>query len=288
MAENYFHRERARKILNHQEADRVAMDLGSMNNSTIHIDAYNNLLDYLGIDKKSIEEPILDKSQQVVLNVDHKVLEVLDVDFDALWVNPPDKRYNSWEKEDKWSDEWGIVWRKHKGCYYYDPVPEMAPLRNMETIEEIQRYSWPDPDDDGRYRGLREKAKDMDKNGSYSIVGNVMISIICWPWYLRGLEKGLMDLAENRKLKEALVDIQTEVWLKMALNFLREVGDYIDVLIVYQDDYDGQFGPIIPPGIWSDIVIPKMRYCNEKIKRRIWRKDCFLGWNRYTKNTEFR
>lgn len=262
-------RERARKILNHQEADKVAKDMGSMNNSTIHIDAYNNLLDYLGINRKNIEEPVIERSQQIVLNPDKKIRDILGVDFISLFPNAPDKKQkNEWDKGDIYADEWGIVWEKRQGGYYYDPVPQMAPLRDIDTIDGIKKYDWPDPDDEGRYRGLREKARQLYKETDYSIVGSTpMVSIICWPWYLRGLERGLMDLVEKREYTEVLVDLNTDVWAKMAINFAKEVGEFIDVMVVYQDDYDGQSGPLIPPYIWNEIVVPRMKKVSSELKK---------------------
>ena len=259
-------RQRAVKALNHEEPDRVPKDMGSMNNSTIHIDAYMNLLKYLGIKESDIEEPVLERLQQIVLNPDEKVTKILGVDFTPLYGAAPDKAPNEWDKGNIFSDEWGIVWEKRKGGFYYDPIPSMAPLKDIDTIEGIRKYRWPDPDDEGRYRGIREKAKQLYNETDYAIVGSAMISIICWPWYLRGLETGLMDMVAKREYTDELVELNTNVWLKIAINFLKECGEYLDVLVVYQDDYDGQFCPIISPDIWSNMVVPRMENASRKLK----------------------
>ena len=44
-------RERVITAINHQETDRIPIDLGGFNASTILAEAYHNLLNYLHIDK---------------------------------------------------------------------------------------------------------------------------------------------------------------------------------------------------------------------------------------------
>ena len=44
------HRERVLKAINHEEPDRVPIDLGSTTNSSILKEAYDELRNYLGMD----------------------------------------------------------------------------------------------------------------------------------------------------------------------------------------------------------------------------------------------
>jgi len=260
-------RQRVKKALNHEEPDRVPKDMGSSNATTIHIDAYMNLVKYLGIKNKDIEIPVLDRIQQVVLNPDDKILKILGVDFKPLYMGAPDKSPNEWDNKNIFSDEWGIVCEKRKNCYYFDLVSSMAPLKDINTIEGLKKYKWPDPDDEGRYRGIREKAKQLYTETDYAIVGASQISIICWPWFLRGFETGLIDMITKREYTEELIDISTNIFLKIAINFLKECGDFLDVLVVYEDDYDGQSFPIIPPVIWSEVILPRMKNASEQLKK---------------------
>ena len=260
-------RERVIKAINHEEPDRVPKDLGSMNISTIHFDAYMNLLKYLGIKEKDVEKPILERLEQIVLNPDEKIQKILGVDCKALDVGTPDKAPNEWDKGNIYSDEWGIVWEKRKDGFYFDPMPSMAPLRNIDTIEGLKKYKWPDPDDEGRYRGIREKAKILHNETDYAIVGSTLISIINWPWFLRGFETGLMDMVSKKEYTEELIEINTNIWLKIAINFLKECGEFLDVLQVFHDDYDGQLCPIISPDIWNNIVLPKMTNISKQLKK---------------------
>ena len=66
-------------------------------------------------------------------------------------------------------DEWGVI-RKEAGLDlpYYSNI--FNPLGEAETIEDLKKYKWPDPDDEGRYRGLREMAKALYNESEYAIV----------------------------------------------------------------------------------------------------------------------
>jgi len=64
-------RERVKMALNHKEADRVPIDLGGLAMSSMHIETYKNVLDYLGI---SEEIQLVDQFQRSV-KISKKVID---------------------------------------------------------------------------------------------------------------------------------------------------------------------------------------------------------------------
>ena len=248
-------RERVILALSHKEPDRVPIDLGGSNCSTIHIDAYRKLLKYLGIKDRSTGEPA-DMIQQVVLNLSEELLERLGVDTRSIYVGAPDNK-RGWVKENEFEDEWGIIWRRPKGGYYFDL--SYSPFKDIDTIEGIKKYNWPDPDDEGRYRGIREKAKTVSKENKYAIVGNCYIIPYGLGLLMRGFQNFFMDLMVNKRFAEAFMDKVLEIELKIVVNFLKECGEMIDVFCVFEDDYDGQNGALIPPNIFSELVAPRLK-----------------------------
>ncbi|GAH76485.1 unnamed protein product, partial [marine sediment metagenome] len=54
MSNNMNSRERLNTALNHNEPDKIPIDLGG-NQSSIHIKAYKKLLDFLDIENKNIQ-----------------------------------------------------------------------------------------------------------------------------------------------------------------------------------------------------------------------------------------
>ena len=84
------HRERVLKALNHEETDRVPLDLGSSTATGINLHAYENLKKYLGLD---IQTKVLSSRSQLA-RVDERILRLFDIDT-RLLAPPP--------KEDKLS-----------------------------------------------------------------------------------------------------------------------------------------------------------------------------------------
>ena len=69
-------RERVRKALNHEEPDRVPVDLGSSYITSICVDAYADLVKTLGIDSRpKVVEPF-----QMLGEIDEKLMDVLGID----------------------------------------------------------------------------------------------------------------------------------------------------------------------------------------------------------------
>ena len=71
------HRERVLAAINHQEPDRVPVDLGSMRSSGISAEAYHNLNKYLGY--KNSKTRIFDTVQELALPEEH-ILERYRID----------------------------------------------------------------------------------------------------------------------------------------------------------------------------------------------------------------
>lgn len=268
-------RERVVIALSRREPDRVPVDLGATHNSSIHIDAYNKLRKYLGVEEEKIK--FVDIVQQAV-TPGEKVLEILGVDTRIISTKPP----GSWkliiheEEDSHWFvDEWGVKWKKPRHGYYFDMVEH--PLKNA-TIKDLYDYPWPDPDDPGRYKGLKEEAKELYENTEYAIVGDVRAgSLFERGWYLTGIERFLTDMLVNQKFIEELLVISLEIQEKKISNFLDAVGDCIQVLAL-NGDLAMQTGPLMSPDLYRRIIKPyhkKLhRLVKNKTKAKIFRHCC--------------
>jgi len=260
-------RDRVNKALNHEETDRPPLDLGSTPNTTITKIAYDNLKKYLGIPLDS-EPQVMSQSMQVV-EVDEPVLERLHIDTRPILANLPDKSKSRQVCEDIYIDEWGIKYRaaKRNGEVLYYDIAE-HPLSDATTVQDIEKYDWPDPYDLGRTRGLKEKAKTLRQNSNYALVGHMGdTSIFETCWYLRGMEQFFNDLMINKKMAKALLKKVFEVQSIKMEKYLNEVGEYLDVASV-GDDICGQLGPLISPDLYREMIKPYHRAYFELIKSK--------------------
>lgn len=246
------HRERVLKALNHEEPDRVPIDLGGTSNSSVHIAKYQELKAHFGVDIDESEDRLANKWIRSVV-VDEPVLQALDVDFRYLTVGSPDKKPDVDVGDDGYIDEWGQLRRMPAGSLYYDVVD--FPLAGPITVRDIANFDWPDPTDPGYTRGLRERALSLRESTDCAIVMRVPSPFVHTTQFLRGFEDWFADLAGDPALATALFEATIEVTGGQATALLKEVGDIVDI-VAMGDDLGFQHGPMVSPEMYKRLMKP--------------------------------
>ena len=248
-AANMTPRERVRRALSHQEPDRVPLDLGSTGNTGITAIAYRRLLTYLGIEDQVV---VWDRMQQLAVP-DERVLLRLGIDTRGIWLNAPDRSQARELEGDSYADEWGVVRSRPPGGFYYDLVK--SPLPGPITKADLDAFPWPDPDDPGRYRGIRERARRIHEETPYALVVHGAPGFITRAQYLRGFEDWFMDLVAEPELAADVLERCLAISLRINERLLSEVGEYADVVML-GDDIGVQDGPMISPKIYRQLLKP--------------------------------
>jgi len=270
-------RERLLKALNHEEPDRVPIDLGG-NQTGIHKFAYEELVRHLGMDE-SYE--IMDAVQQLA-QPSEAVLERFHVDTRYIaagaagdWkggVVQNERDGRSWHDL---TDEFGVTWSMPDSEPYYMDISH-HPLAEA-SIDDIKDYPFPRGDDPGRFAGLREKALAIRNDTPYAVVSGIsgVTYEICW--YMRGLEQWFCDMLTQPEFCEALIDQTKKFWLDWFRLFLDEVGDVVDVIMI-GDDLAGQSGPLFNPDFYRRVVKPRQqevaRYIRSRSEAKLWYHTC--------------
>jgi uroporphyrinogen decarboxylase len=270
-------RERVLVALNHQQPDRIPIDLGGFQTG-IHKRAYRELLDHLGINE---EIPTLDPVQQLAIPSE-TILQKFHVDIRYVAAHGPDGFKSEVELRERdgrrWhdlKDEFGVVWSMPDDQMLYMDISH-HPLARA-TIKEIERYPFPIGGDPTRFTGVREKALAMRKNTPFALSSGISGVTYEMCWYLRGLEQWFADILEDRAFCEALLDRTSQYWVEWMERFLAEVGDILDIIMI-GDDLTGQDGPIFAPKFYRDVVRPRQRKVVDTIKKhskaKIWYHTC--------------
>jgi uroporphyrinogen decarboxylase len=260
-------RDRVLMALNHEEPDRVPIDLGSTLVTGVCRNAYADLVACLGLPGRVIR--IVDLVQQLA-RVDEDVLQALEVDFRPIRTNLPAGFHLHVRDEgdyESFYDEWGGKLSRPKvGGHYFDHVE--YPIKES-TLEALEDYSWPDPDDPSRYEGLRERARALHEGTPYAVVGacGLGTDILAMPQWIRGYAESMLDLAANPDFAEALFEGLTEIAVRAWEHFLDEVGEYLDVAF-FADDLGIQDGPMISPAMYRRLVKPRHARIIETIRAR--------------------
>ena len=270
-------RERVLKALNHEQPDRVPIDLGG-NQTGIHRMAYQALIDHLGIHD---EVEIMDEVQQLAKPCE-SVLERLRVDTRYIAAGPA----SDWQGEIEvvnrhgkvWydlTDEFGVTWSMPDDRKLYMDVT-YHPLADA-SIEDIEAYPFPEGDDPGRFEGLREKALTLRKDTPYAVVSGISGVVYETCWYMRGLEQWFIDMLEQPAFCTAVLDQMLKFWMDWFRVFLDEVGDLVDVIMI-GDDLAGQSGPLFRPAFYRTVVKPRhkklVQYIRSRTEAKIWYHTC--------------
>ncbi len=269
--------QRVLTALNHGVPDRVPIDLGGFQTG-IHRKAYIDLLNYLGIED---DVTIMDPVQQLARPCE-EVLRRFRVDIRYVFAHGPDSFRGGIERNTRggrlWhdlADEFGVVWSMPDDQPFYMDISH-HPLADA-TIGDLADYPFPKGDDPTRFMGLRDVALRLREQTAYAIstgIGGVVYETC---WYMRGLERWYMDTVENPAFCEALLDRMLHFWIGYYREFMKEIGDLVDVVMI-GDDIGGQTGPLFSPAFYRTVVKPRQKKLVQHIKSltsaKIWYHTC--------------
>jgi len=190
------------------------------------------------------------------------LLTVLGSDFRHLFLMPPDNHYFSADAEGCMVSEWGLKKKKIDGL----SIIVDKPLENS-TIEDIDKYTWPDPFNVARAKGLRERAKHLYEDTDYAIASRaVSHGFFELAWELRGMENFLVDMMIDKEFAGKLLDKTLEIQMQLYEVLLTNVGEYVQI-VETADDYGTQNGPMMSPELFREMIKPRRKKLNDLIKR---------------------
>ena len=269
------HRERALRALNHEEPDRIPIDLGGSDTTGIMVGPYRRLCEHFEIDVKPIY--VMDIMQQCVI-LNEKLTSELDVDIKGIYQLP-----KSWYEGQAYdgtkvlypegfrpelrSDGSQIVrdavgnidMLMPKDGYFFDPV--LHPLEHISTIAEIgkadhlienyDRPSWLDL----QWEHLAQQAKEIRETTDKLIVGMFSGHIFQAAQIIRGWTQFMIDLISNPALAEALMDRLAEAHIRAFDRYAKTIGQYVDIIQIC-DDLGMQDALFMKPEMYRKHVKP--------------------------------
>jgi uroporphyrinogen decarboxylase len=249
-------RERFFKAVNHEQPDRPPLYVSLTPQTAV------KLAKAAGMP----EEPPLDSLLST--RISHMgLLTKLGVDAVGIAACSPDD-FPTRELEDgTLVNEWGM---RFKSCGLYFEFYEY-PLAKAETVEDIEKYTFPDPLAKGRFDAAREAVGKYGED--YAILGDLECAIFETSWYLVGLEKFLMDLAMEKEYIFALMDKVMEVNTEVGIQLIKAGAD----VIWAGDDFGGQNGMVMNPESWRRIFKPRIQKMFEAFRGE--KADIKLAWH---------
>jgi uroporphyrinogen decarboxylase len=231
------HRERVELSMNHEEPDRVAVDLwGSA--SRITNDLYFKICETLGLE--GLPEKV--RPGRTAEYVDYRISDMVGSDFRHALIGKP-KYFRSYVNENGFIiDEWGI------GYKLIGPYAQIAyhPLAHAD-VSHLDSYTWPFIEDEARIEGLAETVRQWYEDTDYYITATAPCSGLAFDYscYLRGTEQFLVDMYQNQGFAHKLLDKVSDVLARLYAFFVEPIKDYIG-WVEYLSDYGTQDRPLIP------------------------------------------
>jgi uroporphyrinogen decarboxylase len=276
-------RQRVLASLNHQQPDRVPIDLSGHRSSGIAAIAYAKLRKALGFPEKPIR--VYDPIQQLAI-VDDDVLDRFHVDTIELGrgFSLSDEYWADWTLPDgtpcqmpRWAlperQEGAWVLRAPSGrvlarmpdgaiyfeqCYWpflenddFDRLPEALGENMWCTIG-----SPPGPQESADPKTLSEGAKKLRESTDRAIIGLFGGNLLEVGQFLYRNDNFFVLLAGNPERAAEFLDRLVDIHLANLERYLAAVGPYIDV-ISFGDDLGSQNGPQISPRMYVEVFKPR-------------------------------
>ena len=247
-------RQRVLMVLNHEEPDRVPIIIGTSNTTTMKIRAYRRLKSLLGIEGP--DRFIYDWPELGSADPDETVLERLHGDARSVLDRFPAEVYTrnrAREPHTPFIDDWGSGSLEIAPGNWY---PGVHPLAEATTLEDIERYPWPDMDDPTRVAHVRERARRLAEEDRFAIVAT--------PWLLfplerafamQGMDRFLMNLALHPEFAQALLEKIAGLCKQLMGHFLDELREDVDIIKI-GDDLGTQDRLMISPKMYRQVLKP--------------------------------
>lgn len=273
-------RERVRLILNHQEADRPAIDLGSTSASGICGWIYRDLKRALGIDGDRVHLGVL---QYMLATVEEPVLSALGCDFvplpgevDLAGVKAePTKPFTFWDGQTfevpaafdpvvtpDGALEWNGM-RMPKGGRFLDYVPSPTGQPDADRPAFPPRSEWKFTSDltDEFLRAQEERARVLYEHTERAIVA-------CpWSWALFAPTVGPIEMLTEPETSREYLMCSAEAVAHCNKQYLQAVGEYIDVIVLVTGDYGYQDREAFNPELMGEFWVPAWRLVTDVIHR---------------------
>ena len=297
-------RERVRKALNHQETDRIPLDLGSTLVTGIQASTYAKLRQALGLKDETVK---IADPYQMLGEVDLEVIEKLGIDTIGIWLPSnifgfKNENWKPWNLSDgtrvlvpgKFTnkrDPEGNLYLYPQGdrsfppCakmpkegYYFDTLVRQEPLneRNLNPEDWANQQFSLFSEETLRY--LEKKAEELYKNTELCIIGEFIdagfgdISQVPGPAIknpkgIRDPVKWITAHIDYPDYIKGIFELQCEIALKNLKLAYEAVGNKIDVIYVSGTDFGTQNAPFISPDMYREFYKPFHRRINNWIHK---------------------
>ncbi len=291
-------RQRILAAIDHNEPDRVPVDLGATPSSGVSAIAYGNLIGYMGLKDK--RNWVYDVVQQVAQPSD-EVLDRFRIDtvdlgrtfntkdsdwYDYTLPNGATAQQPAWFRPKKQADGSYLA---YKGDKPIDRMPAAAISYDQTVFPFIDGYPnkyaanlddamgmihwsalvhspWDHASEPDFWEQLAAHARQLRQTSGRAIVLSAGCNLFEWGTFLRRLDNFLMDLVAQPAEVERLLDALMERHLASLEKICRSVGNTVDIIRL-GDDLGMNGGPFMSPATYRKLFKPRHTLLCDYIKK---------------------
>ena len=247
-------KERVIAAINHEEPDRVPIVIGVSNATGIKMKTYREIKERIGVNAP--DDYIYEWPELGTAAIDEETLKRLHSDVRGVLDLEPlaiRQRNAARGPRDPYINSWGTSQiRLSEGDWTFGPPP----MKAATTIKEIEAFPWPDMTDPTRVAHCKAQAKKLAEENEYAVMG---VPWLLFPFErafsMQGMDTFLLNMAMYPDFATALLAKITEKCKEMMEVFLRETGEYLDIIKI-GDDLGTQESLMISPKMYRQMVKP--------------------------------
>jgi len=173
---------------------------------------------------------------------------------------PPDfSRFHKDLPEGTKINEWGVAFVQGSTHHY---TKRVAPLKNMNSLQELKAFPFPDPMEPEAHNDLVQKVELIHEDG-FAAAGFLQQTLFELAWEMRGMDTLFMDFLTNIPFAEYLLERITEIRCRMAARYA-EAG--VDIIRL-GDDFGTQQSLMMSPSTFRDLVKPRLARIIDSVKK---------------------
>jgi hypothetical protein len=294
-------KELLKKTLNHEQPDRIVIDIGSTAVTGIHVRALENLRNHYGLEKRLVQ--VIEPYQMLGL-VEPDLMEAVGIDVTAAWGennllgynnNPPLKTFKTfWGQEvlvptgfSSKKDENGDLLsypegdetippsaRMPRASYFFDAIERQQPVddENLNVENNLEEFSPVNAKTLAYWKTETSRASATGKGVVAALGGTALGDIALVPGMNMRNPKGIRSVAEWYMSTLLRFDYVREVFDRQSVlavenlaEIYAEIGDNIDVVFICGTDFGTQDSTFCAPEQFDELWLPYYRRINDWI-----------------------
>ena len=162
-----------------------------------------------------------------------------------------------------WRTVWGTSMKSDGGATTYSAESGPRPLREAATVQDVEAYAWPSPDEFVLEDATSACRADLE---SYSLVFGGVPPTFCTLSELMGMDTALMNMLLAPAVVEATVVRIAKIGLEVTQRALAQCGSLLHQFYLWDDVADSR-GLLFRPKLWRRWIRPHLADQVAAIKR---------------------